>query len=213
MTFPPGNPGPSQSQRVRPGAVTTAAIMMFLLSLASLAWAAILIVSLLVISDKTLESQMRETQPQVTGEELEAMVSFAKGLGYATAALIGVLGIALAVLAVLVIRGSRVARILSWVTAGVYVFCGLCTSATAGIGLASGVRGGVVALLFPLVTLIGALAVVILLALPVSNEYFARPVQSWQAPAGFGPATPPASPPPTDGLIGGGPDTPGNSSS
>lgn len=199
MSLPPGYPGATPPSRpARPGAVTTAAIVMFVLSLASLAWAGILLVSFLVVGDDALEAQMRKTQPEVPQEQLDNMVALAKGLGYAIAALVAVLGIVLAVLAVLVLRGSQVARILSWVTAGSYVFCGVCMSASTGVGIASGARGGGFALLFPLVTLLGSLAVVILLALPVSNRYFARPVAAWEPPPGFGPATPPAAPPAAD---------------
>jgi hypothetical protein len=50
----------------------------------------------------------------------------------------------------------------------------------------------------PLLTLISAVSVIILLTLPASNRYFARPIAPWQAPTGFGPATPAAAPPPVD---------------
>lgn len=199
MTLPPGYPGaPPPAPRSRPGAVTAAGIVMLLLSLVSLGWAGILTVSFLVVSEDLLKSQLRRTQPGITGEQLDTMVSLTKGLGYAAAALIAVLGIALAVLAVPVIRGSQVARILTWVTTVGYVVCGLCTTASASASGGSGVGGNGFVMLFPLVTLLGALSVIVLLALPVCNRYFARPGTPWQTPAGFGPATPPAAPPPAD---------------
>jgi hypothetical protein len=178
--------------------VVAASIVMFLLSLGSLAWAGILAVSFLLIDNSYLESQLRENQPGIPAEQLDTMVSMTKGLGFAIAALVAVLGIALAGLAAFVYRGSRVARILALVTSGGYVFCGLCVAASAGIGTTSGVRGRAFAMLFPLFTLLAAISVIILLALPGSGRHFARPVPPWHAAAGFGPATPAAAPPPAD---------------
>jgi cytochrome bd-type quinol oxidase subunit 2 len=178
--------------------VTAASIVMSLLSLGSLAWAAVLAVSFLLIDNSRLESQLRRNQPDITGEQLDTMVAMTKGLGFAIAALVAVLGIALAGLAAFVYRGNRVARILALVTSSGYVFCGLCIAASAGISATSGVRSGTIAVVFPLVTLAAAISVIVLLALPRSGRYFARPVPPWQAAAGFGPATPAAAPPAAD---------------
>lgn len=196
LAGPTGTPPPAP--RTRPRAVTAASIVMSLLSLGSLAWAAILAVSFLLLNNSHLESQLRKNQPEITGEQLDTMVAMTKGLGFAIAALVAVLGIALAGLAAFVYRGNRVARILALVTSSGYVFFGLCIAASAGISATSGVRGGAVAVVFPLVTLAAAISVIVLLALPRSGRYFARPVPPWQAAAGFGPATPAAAPPPTD---------------
>lgn len=196
LAGPPGTPPPSP--RTRPGAVTAASVVMSLLSLGSLAWAAVLAVSFLLIDNSHLESQLRKNQPEITAEQLDTMVAMTKGLGFAIAALVAVLGIALAGLAAFVYRGNRVARILALVTSSGYVFCGLCIAASAGISATSGVRGGAIAVVFPLVTLAAAISVIVLLALPRSGRYFTRPVPPWQAAAGFGPATPAAAPPPAD---------------
>jgi len=193
MTLPSGHPG-APPPKPRPGSVTAAGIMTLLLSLVSLAWAVILTIGFLMASEELLRSQLRRTEPGVSGEQLDTMVSLTRGLGYATAALIAILGIALAVLAVPVIRGSRVARILTWVATGVHVLCGL----GAVVSAASGIRGNGFVVAVPLLTLISAVSVIILLTLPASNRYFARPLAPWQAPTGFGPATPAAAPPPVD---------------
>jgi hypothetical protein len=198
MTLPSGHSGaPPPEPKPRPGSVTAAGIMMPLLSLVSLAWAAILTISFLVASEELLKNNLRRTEPGVGGEQLDTMVSLTKGLGYAAAALIAVLGIALAVLAVPVVRGSRVARILTWVITGVHLLCGLGAVVSVGASATSGIRGNGFVVAVPLFTLLSAVCVIILLTLPASNRYFARPV-AWHAPTGFGPATPPAAPPPAD---------------
>ncbi|HEX2419130.1 MAG TPA: hypothetical protein VHJ83_13595, partial [Micromonosporaceae bacterium] len=72
MTLPSGHPG-APPPKPRPGSVTAAGIMTLLLSLVSLAWAVILTIGFLMASEELLRSQLRRTEPSVSGEQLDTM--------------------------------------------------------------------------------------------------------------------------------------------
>jgi hypothetical protein len=170
---------------------------------------------------------MVEQLKNVQGGDTAATIA---GAGIAGGAVVALLfSIGFAILAIYVGRGKNPARIVTWVLTGLSVCCGgigLVTSATGtSFGGGSSANGAPsqaeiqrainealpswyhgVTLTLGVIGLLIALAVLILLMLPASNEFFRkRPVQEWEPPVppvGPGPSAapgawpPPAGPPP-----------------
>ncbi|MGH3655801.1 MAG: hypothetical protein ACRDUA_03995, partial [Micromonosporaceae bacterium] len=180
MSVPPVPSEQPAGVRTRPGTVTGSAILMALITAVSLVFAALTIISAAVLTDDMIRDELTRQQPNMPSEQLDTTVALFKPSQYAAGALMVVFAIVLAVLAVLIFKGSRVGRILTWVVTGLYAFCGLCLAGGAVGG------GGAIGAILPALMMLGSLTVIILLALPASNRYFAKPVPQWQPPAEFG---------------------------
>jgi hypothetical protein len=139
----------------------------------------------------------------------------------ATATVVGVVvigvsviaAVAMAVLGVFVGRGKQPARIVTWVVAGLFTLCSLCSAVGTALsssltvirssptqpGMPSpGQVTDAVSAALPswatptsttLLLVLGCafLAVIILLALPASNVYFRKPAEAWVPPTGWPP--------------------------
>ncbi|MGH3713969.1 MAG: hypothetical protein ACRDT4_10990, partial [Micromonosporaceae bacterium] len=182
---PPGAPAP----KTRPATVLAAGILELVLAALALIWGGLSLVTIMVGGDELIRDQMEEARRQ--GQEIpegqfDTMVNFAKSIAYGTSVIILLFGVGLAVLGFLVLKGSRVGRILSWIGVGGFTLCGLCSlGGNATQTGATAVLGSII----PVVVLICGLAVIVLLALPASNRYFAKEVPQWEPPAEFGSAS------------------------
>jgi hypothetical protein len=124
------------------------------------------------------------------------------------------LAVGLVVLGVLVGKGKQPARIITWVLGGLLVLCTGCgLVSTAASGTFSGMGGAqneeltrkieaatpawltAVSTTLSVVSLLVVITVIILLALPVANDYFRKEQQIWVPPTAY-PATDPTLPPP-----------------
>ena len=193
MTLPAGSPEPTiptAPSRRRPGTVAAAAVLMFVLSLLSLGWGGLALLAVALIGDQALRAEFERQSPEVPDEQIEPMLAAAKALAYGSGALLVVLGLVAAILGFLVYRGSRVARILTWVFTSFFALCGLCVGVT-GLLTASGVEA-VIGSALPAVTLLVAITIIVLLAMPASHPYFAKP-EPGMTPY-VGPSTVPTSP-------------------
>jgi hypothetical protein len=196
----------AQAPRQRPGTVTTATWLLYLLAALQLLSGAIAL---------AMSGPMREA----TRKALEGTPGAEAAIGFSTASIVvaGVvsllLGVGYAVLGYFVGRGSNPARITTWVVAGLLLCCslgsvgltalgsGLAGSAPEGTPNQADIQREIMAALpgwyQPVTTGLGilaglvALAVVILLALPASNAFFRKETQpAWEPPVP--PATPPS---------------------
>lgn len=204
-----------QTGRSRPVTVTTASALLFLLGLIELVSSGLSVYTFTRIStglgdDLTNQS---ETQVAITAAQIGGIL----------AAVISVLiGISAVVLAILVGRGKQPARIVTWVLTGIGVLCYSCS--LGGSALSSSIEGlgstgvspeaealqqrirdlvpawqTVLTTVLSVVLVLACLATIILLALPVSNEYFRKEQEvwlppSWPAAPGFPPMLPPPLP-------------------
>ncbi len=192
MTMPPqppmapGAPPPKQ----RPGTVTGGAILTFLLGALALVWAALTVVSTVLMSESELLQQIKSQQQpgqEIPTQDIDAVVGVMRATMYGSAVVLALFGLALLVLGFFVWRGSRGARITTWVVTGLFGFCGLCGSLGSVMGAAggAGAAAGVVGMIMPVLALLLALGVIILLALPESNEFFRKPTPAWEPPAEY----------------------------
>ncbi len=210
MVNVPGQP------KLRPGTVTTAAALLFGFALTE-------IVSL-VISLVTIQAVLGALDAMAATPEEETVVTGARIALVVGLAVTGVLAIAPAVLGAFVGRGKNWARIVTWVLSGLAVLClgcGLAGSAVSS-SLNSSSQGAQseafqrkieaavpawqapVSTVIQILQVVMLLAIVILLAMPASNDFFRVEQQVWVPPAGhYGdPSTgyqapPPAGPPPS----------------
>ncbi|MEV0650475.1 hypothetical protein AB0I28_34975 [Phytomonospora sp. NPDC050363] len=174
-------------RKVTPGTVNTAAYIQFaILALALLG----LIFSMMYAKDSTdaaLEELKRQQAPQDVIDSMDSSSSFTTIGG-----IIGLLlAAAYAVLGVFNRRGVNGTRIATWVLSGIFLLCGAAMFALTGLG--SGTVNGVdydkvneaaadavpsfynlFSSLSGILQIVGYLAVIILLALPASNEFFRK---------------------------------------
>jgi hypothetical protein len=201
MTVPPTsgyNPAVAQDRPTRPGVVTLAGYLLFLL--------AGLQIANLVVSLATMSTMRSVFEEAYRGTNLEGSASTIVALTVGVTAFLAVLfGIGFIVLGVLDLKGKQPARIVTWVVAGLMLCCLSGSLASNGIGAsfgrtsANGVDMGEVQrkitegmpdwvqptqLGVGLLQILSALAVIVLLALPAANAYFRRrPQQEWTPPA------------------------------
>lgn len=151
---PPAYPQPAASRGPRPKEVLTAVRLMYLR-------AAIGVVSLIVLfaTKHDLTRQVRRASPNLTTSDVDNAVTIGVVIGV-------VLLVLYVVLAFVVSRGRNWARIVTWVIAGLGILGFLGTLASPETGFTR---------LLGVVTLLIDIAVVVLLALRPSNEYFAGP--------------------------------------
>jgi hypothetical protein len=196
--------------RARPATVTAAVYLLYL--------AAVLGVISSILTFTTIGPTRRaiaDAYRDVQGGGSAATVTAAVITAVAVIGLLFSLGYA--VLGYFVGRGSNAARIVTWVVAGLSVCCG--GGGVFGNALGGSFGGGspnggpdsaevqrrvraalpswspAVSLTLGIISLLISLAVIVLLLLPASNEYFRKqPAQVWEPPA---PYVPPTAPPPT----------------
>lgn len=193
MTVPPvpaGPPAPAgppvPGSTPRPATVTAGGILMFVLGLLALVWGGLILATMALAGDEVVRDQLKEAQrqgQQIPEDQLDTMVSVTKSITYGLGVIVVLFGVAIVVLGFLVLRGSRAARIMSWVATVLFSLCGLCATVGSSAGPTGAAALGAV---IPVVVLLVSLAVIVLLALPASNAYFAKPVAQWQPPAEFG---------------------------
>ncbi|GAA2134674.1 DUF2127 domain-containing protein [Glycomyces algeriensis] len=210
MAYPPAPQypqSPPPQPRTRPGSVT------------AVVWTQILTAALLVISGIALFATMSSVEDTVTEQLLSDPELAESGLTVEnisqlmtfTFALIAgvyvVMAIFYVVLALLVNKGKRPARILSWILSGIGLLCcgiggivgqlGSMTTnvngqeyqdeATQAIEDATPSWVNIVDWLTLIVLIVGSLLIIILLAVPASNEFFRKD----EAPMGPYPGQPP----------------------
>ncbi|GAA3394165.1 hypothetical protein [Cryptosporangium minutisporangium] len=164
---PPPVPG-QEPRPPRPTTVTAAAGILVGLAVLSLIS---VIVSMLT----------RDTVQRATDEYLEANNTTSGGSSTLQEVIGIVFGLlfaaAFVALALGVLRGSNVARIITWVVSGLALCCVGVGTAASLLVIAKYLPGGYLAYSYTLtaVELIGFIAVIVLLALPASNAYFRKP--------------------------------------
>jgi hypothetical protein len=204
----PASPG----EKRRPAVVTAAGYLLFLVAVILIINALLPLSSLSKVLDATREAYANSTNP--TPDTVVSITRIASIVGV----VIGILFAALfAVLGTLDLRGSRAARIVTWVFAGLGVLCTGCGLGGTGLsgrfttGTANGVdvkaatdhiNAARPSWLTPTVAALSAIAlialilVIILLALPAANAYFRKEQPAFIPPdAGF--PNPPYPPGPT----------------
>lgn len=205
----PGAPAAS-----RPGTVTTAGYLQYLVALLLVINAVLQLSVIGKLSDALRQAYANSTSPTPD----QAATAFT-AVSVVSAVIIIILAIVVAILARFIMRGSQGARITTWVLVGLSVLClcgGATGSLTSRVGTTNTTSGGVSSAtvshyidqarpswLTPVTTvvsvlgLISAILVIILLALPASNPYFRR-----QAPGGAEPGYPNLAYPPVPGAPG-----------
>jgi len=198
-TVPPGAAAPAPLPR--PATVTWASYLLY--GLAALQ----VIYALMQISTFGAQSRAIE-QAYADFPELHDIASVSAAIGLIVNLIIAVLFVAgFITLGVLDSKGKNAARIITWVLAGIGVCCfgvgaagSAANSLLSGIGGTSGGQGPDPAELqraisdalpgwfYPAATtvsvlsLLASIAVIVLLALPKSNEFFRKPQQTWEPP-------------------------------
>lgn len=210
MAYPPAPQypqSPPPGPRTRPGSVT------------AVVWTQILTAALLVISGIALFATMSSVEDTVTQElmndpeladsgltvdNLSSIMTFTFAL---IAGVYVVMAVFYVVLALLVNKGKRPARILSWILSGIGLLCcgiggiigqlgSMTTSvngqeyedeATQAIEEATPAWVNAVDWITLIVLIVGSLLIIILLAVPASNEFFRKD----EAPMGPYPGQPP----------------------
>ncbi|GIH13322.1 hypothetical protein Raf01_14940 [Rugosimonospora africana] len=182
----PGAPADS-----RPGTVTTAGYVQYLVALLLVINA---VLQLSVIGK--LADALRQAYANSTSPTPDQVATAFTAIAVVSAVITIILAIVVAILARSIMRGSQGARITTWVLVGLSVLC-LCGGATGGFSsrftTTSNSSGGVssatvnhfidqarpswltpVTTVVSVIGLLGAILVIILLALPASNPYFRR---------------------------------------
>jgi len=199
-TVPAPQGGPS-----RPGTVSLASGLLYLLALISLVTIGLSVYSASLTPPATLQ-QIFEDAGASSAEAETFAVATTAGI-YINAALVLIIGVLYVILGVFVGKGKQWARITSWVIAGIAALCcyGGNLIGTAASGMLSGMGGaqggvnqeeatkamealvpdwlGTLVLATNVVGLVAALAVIVLLLLPPSNPFFRKPEPQWTPPA------------------------------
>jgi hypothetical protein len=205
---------PSPPVKVRPAAVNTATILLWLVVATQIIG---VVLSLLPNEelDRAIEDFNRD-HPNFT-EENQAV--FAIG-GIISVVFAAVFAIGLGVLAIFLRRGSQPARIVTWVLGGLLAFCQVCGLAGTAISpsLSSNTQDGAssdleefgklvqehtpawltaASLALSAIALLALIAAIILLSLPASNDFFRKEQEVWVPPTDFtgGGGYPPPPPP------------------
>ena len=195
MAFPAESPAPPAP--VRPVQVTAAVWCLYALAVTQILSTIVTITTMGPTLDATRDyvEGTRDGDTIIASVQIGSYFSLALGLAFA---------VGLAVLAVFVNRGNQPARIISWVVLGLLLCCngfGLLGTAAGGLLNGGGNTGDIdqeelarriedavpgwvtpvnYVLLF--IGIVASAAGIILLALPMANEYFRRPQQVWEPP-------------------------------
>lgn len=211
MSYTVVNPG----AKPRPGAVTAASALLYLAALSQLASIGLSVMTLGPVR-QILDEEFADTP------DADA-VGTAMTVGIIVAIAVSVLFVVgTAVLGLLVGKGKNPARIVTWVLAGIGVLCYGCNLAgTAVSGALTGSINGdpesadiqrriedaipawqnAASTGLSILMLVALLAVIILLALPASNDFFRKEQEVWTPPTwpaeggGYPPVPPPPAPP------------------
>lgn len=218
VTGAPGSP-----PRSRPTTVTIASYLLYLVALLQVVNA--------IVTFSNVGTISRVTKDWAAGTNAEAAGNIAGPSAIAGAVIGLIIGAGLAVLAAFINRGRNGARITTWVLGGVLLCCtgfGVVGNALSSSMTGGGTAGGPdpkelerrlndelpswygpVTTTTAIITLLALIGVIVLLALPPSNEFFRKPKEVWEPPV---PGYPTYQPPPgAPGAPGqpGAPGTPG----
>jgi hypothetical protein len=211
---------PAPGPKVRPGSVRTASTLLYVAAVLLLIVAAVSFVP--VGEMQKIVKEIYADDPQ-----MQQAASVGQTVGIVITGIIYVLiAVGLVVLGIFVGKGKQPARIITWVVSGLAVLCLGCGLAGSAVSSSfSGLGGGADAarseellkriqevtpawvhatsLTLQIITLIAMIAVIILLALPGSNDYFRKEQQVWVPPTTPttwpGDSTLPPPPPPAPG--------------
>ncbi|MGY0231093.1 hypothetical protein [Longispora urticae] len=194
------SPPPAQPARQRPSLVTAASGLLAVVAVLILIYA---VVGLLGQTDevKAATDAYYKTIPGGGG----GMENFSKLTGGVGVAINAVIALGFLALAFYTAQGKQVARILTWVFAGIASLCCICGAGS--IGLQSSLKNSIpegdqreaytkmldaqpgwlvpVSVTVQALVAIALLAAIIMLALPAANAYFRKPVEEWTPPAQF----------------------------
>ena len=198
----PEQPGGSPA---RPGTVSLASTLLYLMALLSLVSAGLAIYQATFMTKEKLLTIFREGGYATDQAEQAALI--APAVIYGTAAFAVLLAIAYTILAVFVGRGKQWARITTWVVVGLF---GICCGLAGVAGAASNAGGGFgnmgapsgidqekiteetaalvpswvspVSTVLGIISLLAAITIVVLLLLPPSNPYFRKQEPVWTPP-------------------------------
>jgi uncharacterized protein YidB (DUF937 family) len=203
-TMPPsGYSVPAPASEPRPGTVSAAAGLLYILALLSLVSVALTIYSASMLdADKVAEIYVKAGMDQSQAETVAGAAAIGAYIGALLPLLIGVLYL---VLAIFVNKGKQWARITTWVVAGIAVCCNAfslasnaASSALSGMGNTSGIDQAEVtkdlealmpgwltttSMVLTVLTLLASIVVIVLLLLPPSNPYFRKVEPQWTPPA------------------------------
>lgn len=209
MSYTVANPG----GKSRPATVTAASALLYVVAATQLIS---IVVSLLSIGP--IQDAVEEALTADSGIDADSVRAFTIA-GVVIGVVISLIfAVGAAVLGMLVGKGKNPARIVTWVLGGIGVLCYSCSlagsavsSSMAGLGgsdadadlqrrIEDAIPGWVnaVSITTTIVSLLALLAVVILLALPASNDFFRKEEEVWVPPTwpqGGQPPAPPTQPP------------------
>lgn len=198
-------------ERRRPAVVTVAGSLMLVLAVLGVIWT---VVSLTVIGGvrDAITEQLTDQDLAEAASALFTVVTLVS-MGFQV-----LIVVAFVLLGIFVLRGANPARITTWAVAGVFLLCGVCGLTVQGFGsvmpagdpeseqLARAIEDAVPGwytatdLTISIVQNLALLVIIILLALPPANAFFAKPVPLWQPPMGYG-GPPMAYPPQHPGAV------------
>lgn len=202
---PSGYVVPGPAQPAKPGTVSIASFLLYLLGLLSLVSAVLSIYTATLMTAEKVAKIYRDAG--MSGADADTAASFASVSGYIGAAISVIVAILYIVSAIFVGQGKQWARILAWVIAGLGICCGIlglasqaASSALSGIGSQPGVDNDKVmkgltdlepswltplSLTLGVISLLAAIGVVVLLALPPSHPYFRKTEPVWTPPPSY----------------------------
>jgi len=204
MSYQPSYPPQPVPAGRRPGSVTFAAILMFLIALFATISAITSLASMNQIVDGFRE---RAADTDASQSDVNNLVNVIRGAAIVAAIFMLLFALLLVVLALGVLRGSNVARVFTWIICALGVICGCCglasvlgqanmttfstgdvneqTAEQLGRALQDSYPGWALGLSGTLsgLQLLGYIAIAVLLALPAASAFFRRPAQpQWQPP-------------------------------
>src|SRR2546429_2538260 len=170
----------------RPTVVTAAAALSFLIAVLAVVNVVLSLTTMSGYADKFKSEALKHG---AAADQVDQAVKFTNGFTLGGLALGLAFAVALVVLGMQVLRGKQGARIGTWVVAGLVLLCGVCILAGSAIG--SGMGGGDASqkaisdaaiaaqpgwygawtTVAGIVDLLGAVAIIVLLALPAANAY------------------------------------------
>jgi hypothetical protein len=190
------------SGQPRPGTVTAASGLLYLLALVGLVNVALAIYSASLMDTAKIKAIYEEAG--MPAAQAETMANGAAIGVYAASAIPLLIGVLCLILAIFVGKGKQWARITTWVVAGVAVCCnGVGLAGTAAGGMLSGMGNtstfdqesamkdiealspawlNTTSTALTVVILVASVLVIILLLLPPSNQYFRKPEPQWTPP-------------------------------
>ncbi|GIH11717.1 hypothetical protein Rhe02_97840 [Rhizocola hellebori] len=197
----PEQPGGNQA---RPGTVSLASLLLYLMALLSLVTVALSIYQATITTEEKLVTIYKDGG--YPADQAEAAAALTPVLSYVAAGFALLVAVVYIILAVFVGKGKQWARITTWVVVGLFgICCGLVGVAALGAGNSFSGMGAPsdidtekiatdTAALLPswlsptttvlsIISLIASIAIVVLLLLPPSNPYFRKQEPVWTPPS------------------------------